>query len=68
MPSTGEYEADIADLYTPILGQTPGVDELLGKMQTRIERELAFERELVKLRGALDMTLSQAAMTQVMAA
>jgi U3 small nucleolar RNA-associated protein 15 len=58
----------MVDLYTPILGQTPGVDELLGKMQTRIERELAFERELVKLRGALDMTLSQAAMTQVMAA
>lgn len=44
------------------------MDELLGKMQTRIERELAFERDLMKLRGALDMTLSQAAMTQVLAA
>jgi U3 small nucleolar RNA-associated protein 15 len=44
------------------------VDELLGKMQTRIERELSFERELMKLRGALDMTLSQAAMTQVLTA
>ncbi|KAI9633584.1 57.7 kda trp-asp repeat-containing protein [Dioszegia hungarica] len=71
-PRFGEIASNVVsviiDLYTPILGQTPGVDELLGKMQTRIERELAFERELVKLRGALDMTLSQAAMTQVMAA
>ena len=53
------------DLYTPLLGQSPGLDELLGKIQNRIERELGFERELIKLRGALDMTLAQAAVAQL---
>jgi U3 small nucleolar RNA-associated protein 15 len=47
------------DLYTPVLGQSPVIDEMLGKMQNRIERELGFERDLMKLRGALDMTLAQ---------
>jgi U3 small nucleolar RNA-associated protein 15 len=54
-----------ADIYTPILGQTPLIDEMIGKMQSRIERELSFQRELMKLRGALDMTLAQAAMSLV---
>jgi hypothetical protein len=35
------------------------IDEMLDKMQNRIERELGFERDLMKLRGALDMTLAQ---------
>lgn len=54
-----------ADLYTPVLGQSPLVDEMLGKLHLRIERELDFEKELMKLKGALDMTLAQAAMAQV---
>lgn len=41
------------------------MDELLGKVRNRIERELGFERELIKLRGALDMTLAQAALARV---
>jgi len=47
------------DLYTPVLGQSPLIDELLGRIQTRVERELGFQKELMKLRGALDMTLAQ---------
>ena len=41
------------------------MDDSLGKIQNRIERELGFERELIKLRGALDMTLAQAAVVQL---
>lgn len=48
-----------ADIYTPILGQSPLIDEMLGRIQTRVERELGFQKELMKLRGALDMTLTQ---------
>jgi U3 small nucleolar RNA-associated protein 15 len=41
------------------------IDEMLGKIQARIERELRFQRELMRLRGALDMTLTQAALGQL---
>ncbi|RSH85203.1 hypothetical protein EHS25_005010 [Saitozyma podzolica] len=68
-PRFGELASEVAgviiDLYTPVLGQSPVIDEMLGKMQNRIERELGFERDLMKLRGALDMTLAQAAMSQI---
>ncbi|WVQ85835.1 hypothetical protein IAT38_008003 [Cryptococcus sp. DSM 104549] len=65
-PRFGEMASEVAgviiDIYTPALGQSPLLDEMLGKIQTRVERELGFQRELMKLRGALDMTLAQAAL------
>ncbi|WWC72509.1 uncharacterized protein I206_106471 [Kwoniella pini CBS 10737] len=68
-PRFGEMAAEVAgvviDLYTPILGQSPILDEMLSKLQGRIERELSFQRELMKLKGGLDMTLSQAAMSRL---
>lgn len=68
-PRFGEAAADVAavvlDLYAANLGHSPLVDEMVAKLQTRVERELAFQQELVKLRGALDMTLAQAAMSQL---
>lgn len=68
-PRFGEACADVAsvllDLYSPQLGHSPLVDELLAKLNGRVERELAFQRELFKLRGALDMTLAQAAMSRL---
>ncbi|KAK8850439.1 hypothetical protein IAR55_004357 [Kwoniella newhampshirensis] len=67
-PRFGEMASEVAgviiDIYTPILGQSPTLDEMMGKLQNRIERELGFQRELMKLRGALDMTLAQAAMSR----
>jgi U3 small nucleolar RNA-associated protein 15 len=55
----------VVDIYTPMLGRSPVIDEMLGRIQRRIERELGFQKELMKLRGALDMTLAQAAMSQI---
>ena len=70
-PRFGEMASQVAgvviDIYTPVLGQSPTIDEMLGRIQTRIERELGFKKELMRLRGALDMTLAQAAMSQVAA-
>jgi hypothetical protein len=31
----------------------------MEKLQSRIDRELRFQQDLMKLRGALDMTLAQ---------
>ncbi|WVQ95554.1 hypothetical protein IAU59_002651 [Kwoniella sp. CBS 9459] len=68
-PRFGEMASEVAgvliDIYTPVLGQSPVLDEMMARIQTRIERELSFQRELMKLRGALDMTLAQAAMSRV---
>lgn len=68
-PRFGEAAADVVgvlvDIYAAQLGHSPLVDELLAKMHTSVERELGFQRELVKLRGALDMTLAQAAMSRL---
>lgn len=36
---------------------------MMGKLQSRIDRELRFQRDLMKLRGALDMTLAQVGLT-----
>jgi len=42
-----------------MLGQSPLLDEMMEKLQSRINRELKFHQDLMKLRGALDMTLAQ---------
>lgn len=52
-------QADALDLYTPALGQSPLLDEMMEKLQSRINRELKFHEDLMMLRGALDMTLAQ---------
>ena len=35
------------------------MDEMMEKLQSKINRELKFHQDLMKLRGALDMTLAQ---------
>jgi len=42
-----------------MLGQSPLLDEMMEKLQSKINRELKFHQDLMKLRGALDMTLAQ---------
>ncbi|ODN99421.1 U3 small nucleolar RNA-associated protein 15 [Cryptococcus wingfieldii CBS 7118] len=68
-PRFGELAAEVAgviiDIYTPLLGRSPVLDEMLSKIQARVERELKFQGELMKLRGALDMTLAQSVMGRV---
>lgn len=46
-------------MYTPILGQAPLIDPIVAKLQKKIEAELKFQQELIKLGGALEMTLAQ---------
>lgn len=48
-----------ADMYTPILGQAPLIDPIVAKLQKKIEAELKFQQELIKLGGAMEMTLAQ---------
>lgn len=48
-----------------MLGQLPAVDSMLVRINNKINQELKFERELIKLRGALDMTLAQVSPSEI---
>ena len=64
LPSLEKYGLR-ADIYTPMLGQLPAVDSMLVRINNKINQELKFERELIKLRGALDMTLAQVSPSEI---
>ncbi|EIW69973.1 hypothetical protein TREMEDRAFT_43605 [Tremella mesenterica DSM 1558] len=68
-PRFGELVSDVVgviiDIYTPMLGQSPVLDETMAKLNQRIGMELKFQHELMRLRGALDMTLAQSALSQL---
>lgn len=51
------------DMYSPVLGQSPLIDALFVRLRKKVEQELRFERELVKVKGALDMLFASSALT-----
>ena len=50
--------ADRADIYTSVLGSSTIVDGLFTRLRRKVDDEVRFQRELVAVRGALDMLLS----------
>ncbi|KIK68106.1 hypothetical protein GYMLUDRAFT_92761 [Collybiopsis luxurians FD-317 M1] len=64
-PRFGEMVCDVARLviqmYTPILGQSPLIDTLFLRLRKKVLAELRFQKEVRKVKGALDMILSSAA-------
>lgn len=49
----------IVDIYGPVLGQSPLIEDIIKKMRSRVAQELRFQEQLVGLSGALDMVLAQ---------
>ena len=49
-------------MYTPVLGQSPLIDALFQQLRKKVEVELRFQKELARIRGALDMVFSSAAL------
>jgi U3 small nucleolar RNA-associated protein 15 len=47
-----------AEIYAPILGQSPTIDALFLRLKTKVAAEIRFQRELLKTKGALDMVIS----------
>ena len=43
------------EIYSPTLGLSPLVDGLFSRLRRRVSEELQFQRELMGIRGALDM-------------
>ena len=52
------------DMYSSVLGQSPIIDILFMRLQTKLTAELKFQKEVVKLRGAVDMMLANSALLQ----
>lgn len=50
----------ILDLYGGMLGQSDAIDELFVKLQNHIKGEISFQRQVIKVMGALDGVISAA--------
>ena len=51
------------DMYSPVLGQSPLIDGLFVRLRKKVDAELRFQRELVKVKGALDMIFASSALS-----
>ncbi|KAK7060601.1 U3 small nucleolar RNA-associated protein 15 [Paramarasmius palmivorus] len=64
-PRFGEMVCDVAkvviEMYTPILGQSPVIDNLFVRLRKKVAAEIRFQKELIRTKGALDMILASAA-------
>jgi U3 small nucleolar RNA-associated protein 15 len=49
-------------MYSPVLGQSPVIDTLFLRLRKKVAAEIRFQKELVKIKGALDMILASAAL------
>jgi U3 small nucleolar RNA-associated protein 15 len=49
----------VVDVYAAVLGQSPLIDELFGKIWTKVTEEVKVQRQLIQVRGALDMILAR---------
>jgi hypothetical protein len=52
--------AIVLDVYTPVVGQSLVVDELLARLRLRLRQEVAFQHSLQSLLGTLDLLFASA--------
>ncbi|KIM20011.1 hypothetical protein M408DRAFT_79767 [Serendipita vermifera MAFF 305830] len=68
-PRFGEMVCDIAsiviEMYSSVLGQSPIIDVLFMRLQKKLAAELKFQKEVVKLKGAVDMIIASSALVQL---
>jgi len=61
-PRFGELACDVAivliDMYASAIGQSPLIDGLFVRLRKKVKQEMLLQRELISLRGALDMILT----------
>lgn len=53
------------DIYNPILGLSPPIDDLFTKLRRKVDEEIKFQEELFGIRGALEMVMAGGAMSRV---
>ncbi|KAF9285600.1 snoRNA-binding rRNA-processing protein [Mortierella antarctica] len=53
------------DMYTPVLGQSPLIDELFVRLRTKVKQELAFQKQLLSVIGSMEMLFAKSTSTSV---
>jgi U3 small nucleolar RNA-associated protein 15 len=48
----------ILDLYGPVMGQSPAIDECFVKLQRKLQAERKFQQQLFELLGQMDLLLA----------
>ncbi len=56
--SLGEACHLVLDMYAPMVGQSPVLDELLGRLARQIKQEVGLQTELLEVLGAMDLVLA----------
>lgn len=68
-PRFGELVCDVAslliELYSPVFGQSPLVDSLLLRLKKKVFDEMRLQREMVKIKGTIEMVFSCVALATV---
>jgi U3 small nucleolar RNA-associated protein 15 len=67
-PRFGEMACDatgiVIDMYASILGQSPLIDRLFEQLRKKVNQELRFQQEVLRMKGALDMVLASASLVR----
>ncbi|ETS64481.1 hypothetical protein PaG_00942 [Moesziomyces aphidis] len=58
----------IVDTYAGVIGQSPLIDDLFGRIWAKVADELRLQRDLMQVRGSLEMILSATAIGAASAA
>lgn len=60
--SSADWLSFFPDIYAPVLGQSPLIDELFGRIWSKVTDELKLQRNLVEVKGSLEMLMARSAM------
>ncbi|KAN0062011.1 U3 small nucleolar RNA-associated protein 15 [Thecaphora frezii] len=52
----------VVDTYASVLGQSPLVDDLFGRIWAKVSDEIRLQKELMQVRGSLEMILASSAL------
>lgn len=56
-----DVASSFLDIYTPIVGRSPSVDDLILKLKYKLHEQLSLHTKLLQLQGAVEMILASSA-------
>ncbi|KAE8249463.1 hypothetical protein A4X13_0g5204 [Tilletia indica] len=52
----------VIDIYAPVLGQSPLIDDLFGRIWAKVSQEVRLQRDLVGVQGTIEMLISRSSL------